>query len=621
MDGISDGLKLPPRSAMAASVLVAAFLALVDFVTPVNYNLSIAYGVPVAIAAWTRRPAFLWTLVAILLTATYADVFFGLPSTGSHNPTAILFNRSLVAVSTLLTGGLVYGWIRQQRETERVSDELRVANEEVSSREEEVARQNEELQNQTEEMERQSEELRVVNDELAEREKTLRSLLELSRSLTVELTPGETMSRICETLGQLVNGPATASAILLREGDEMVVRCHYGLGDAGLREERIPCDAAFASLVFAQRRSGYLEDVALLPDLRVPQPAAGEPIVSVLAVPLTVGGKPIGTLELYSRNRRSWGDEQIVLAESLAAQTAISLENAQLFQDIERERTRLSTILRAVPFGIIICDHDCTQLRANPAGAAMLNVSPEVPMTAEQAFGHLSAFRDGQSVPVREHPVVIAARAGREIHGDELEWHLPGGRRIHVLISAVPLRGRDGTVTGAISVKADITQLKTLQRELDVRRREAEEASVRKTRFLAAASHDIRTPANAISLIAELIKRTSANSKMVGEIPQLADELQQSAMSLVNLVTNVLDVTRFETGALDLVETEFPLSALLDEEVRQMLPLAQAKKLEFRVEQPDEPLWLRTDRVKLGRVMGNLLGNAIKFTDRGQVRV
>ncbi|MEO6437524.1 MAG: HAMP domain-containing sensor histidine kinase, partial [Tepidisphaeraceae bacterium] len=163
-------------------------------------------------------------------------------------------------------------------------------------------------------------------------------------------------------------------------------------------------------------------------------------------------------------------------------------------------------------------------------------------------------------------------------------------------------------------------EIKQLQRELETRRREAEEANVRKTRFLAAASHDIRTPANAISLLAELLKRTADSPSMAAEIPQLADELRASATALVTLVSNVLDVTRFDTDKLDLHETDFPLARLLEEEARQLLPLAQAKKLALEVE-PAGELWLHADRIKLGRVLGNLLGNAIKFTDRGQVRV
>src|SRR5439155_15218057 len=132
-----------------------------------------------------------------------------------------------------------------------------------------------------------------------------------------------------------------------------------------------------------------------------------------------------------------------------------------------------------------------------------------------------------------------------------------------VLSSASPFADAQGKLIGAVSSFADISDLKALQREQETRRREAEEASVRKTRFLAAASHDIRTPANAISLLAELLKRSADNPSMAAEIPNLADELRQSATALVNLVSNVLDVTRFDTDKLELHETEFSLARLI----------------------------------------------------------
>ncbi|MDQ3441743.1 MAG: ATP-binding protein, partial [Planctomycetota bacterium] len=418
----------------------------------------------------------------------------------------------------------------------------------------------------------------------------------------------------------LVNGTGTATAILLRSGNgEMIVRCHYGFGPEGIVAERIAASESFAQLVFDQQRTGYLEDVALRPDLRVPQPVNGEPIVSVLAAPLVVRGKPIGTLEIYGRHRKSWSDDQIALAESLAAQAAISLENAELFAEVEVERVRLRAVLNTVPFGVAICDGDCRHLLVNPAGAATLHIAPNTLVLADDI--PWTVYRDGERLAPNEMAIVRAVAQGERIDGEEQELVFPSGRRVFVLMSAAPIRDATGKIAGGVTAWADITMQKTLQRELDLRRREAEEASVRKSRFLAAASHDIRTPANAISLIAELIKRTADNPKMADEIPQLAQEMHASAMSLVNLVTNVLDVTRFESGKLELQETEFPLAALLEEEIRQTLPLAQAKGLELELQEPPGSLWLLTDRVKLGRVMGNLLGNAIKFTDAGAVRV
>jgi signal transduction histidine kinase/CheY-like chemotaxis protein len=198
---------------------------------------------------------------------------------------------------------------------------------------------------------------------------------------------------------------------------------------------------------------------------------------------------------------------------------------------------------------------------------------------------------------------------------------LPQGKRLALLVGAAPLYDAKGRIVSGVVAFADITQQKNLRRELELRRREAEEASSRKTRFLAAVSHDIRTPANAMNLMAELIRRVAGNPAMAGQIPELAQKLQANTLSLVELVSDVLDVARFDSGKIELQESEFSLGELIAAECRQLYPLAQDKGLTMVVEPMDRPIWLRTDRIKLARVLGNLVGNAIKFTDAGTVRV
>jgi signal transduction histidine kinase len=151
--------------------------------------------------------------------------------------------------------------------------------------------------------------------------------------------------------------------------------------------------------------------------------------------------------------------------------------------------------------------------------------------------------------------------------------------------------------------------------ELDRRRRQAEEASSRKSRFLASASHDIRSPINAISLTAELLCRTADNPSLSA----LAHRLQANALSLGELVSEVLDVARFDSGRLNLHESTFCLNDLLTDECLRLDSLAQAKGLWLKVEPVAPALNLRTDRVKLTRVISNLLTNAIKFTNAGGV--
>jgi signal transduction histidine kinase len=178
-----------------------------------------------------------------------------------------------------------------------------------------------------------------------------------------------------------------------------------------------------------------------------------------------------------------------------------------------------------------------------------------------------------------------------------------------------------GRIQGAIAGFADISAQKALLREIEMRRREAEEASLRKTRFLAAVSHDIRTPANAIKLMAEIIRRSAREPAMAGKIEDLAHKLQENVASMLELVGDLLDIARFDTDKMELQESEFPLQDLIAGECKHLQPLAGEKGLSLVFVPPPWPVWLRSDRVKLARILGNLLGNAIKFTEKGGVKV
>ncbi len=155
--------------------------------------------------------------------------------------------------------------------------------------------------------------------------------------------------------------------------------------------------------------------------------------------------------------------------------------------------------------------------------------------------------------------------------------------------------------------------------ELDRRRRDAEEASGRKTRLLASVSHDIRSPLNAINLMAQVIRHTAADPAMATEVSGLAQRLQANARGLADLVSDVLDLSALDSGRVELHESDFPLNELLAEECRSLLPLAQAKNLTLATEPTEPSVWVRADRVKLARVLSNLVTNAVKFTQAGGV--
>ena len=156
-------------------------------------------------------------------------------------------------------------------------------------------------------------------------------------------------------------------------------------------------------------------------------------------------------------------------------------------------------------------------------------------------------------------------------------------------------------------------------RELDSLRRLAEEASGRKTQLLASVSHDIRSPLTTIDLIADLILRSADNPKLAAQLPDLVRRLRNNTRSLTDLVTALVDISSLDAGRISVRNSEFSLNEWLAQESERLLPLVQAKGLRLVMHPPEAPVWLRTDKLKLTRILGNLVGNAIKFTDSGAI--
>ena len=624
------GNPLPKSTAIALAATAVVGIAAAAWITGKRVNLSSLYVIPMIVAAAAVYRKLMWgaTVAAVVLAVGLYPLMPG--EVTPPEDRAFLANRAIICVSLLIMGAILHGFVATYRKLERGREillkrreELESLNAELAAREEEVTSQNEELQSQTEELERQGEELRVANDELDRREKALDVLLALSRALRADLSRDETMNRICQTLGELIDH-GTAAAILLKHGDALRVECHQKFGDAGPDVEAIPFEQSFGRLALERNRTGFLEDLSLRPDLRVPQPGAGgQRFRSVIAAPLRVNAHAIGVLEAYSVDNRTWTDAEIALVESLAAQTSISLQAAELYERIDRERTRLQAVLETIPVGVMIANADLTDVRVNPSGAALRRIAPNtnlVPLIDQMRWKLFAG--SGTVIDEHNHPLARAVRQGQVTHGEELEMVLDGGRqRLTLLYSAAPIRDAHGAIIGGVCASVDITEQKRLQLELDARRREAEEASVRKTRFLAAVSHDIRTPANAISLLAELMQRTASTPAMAGEIPEIAADLRNSAMTLVSLVSDVLDLTRFDAGRIDLEESEFRLEQLMHDECRQLMAVAREKGLGFDCEPPTRPLVVRADRVKVSRILQNLISNAVKFTQQGRVCV
>lgn len=171
--------------------------------------------------------------------------------------------------------------------------------------------------------------------------------------------------------------------------------------------------------------------------------------------------------------------------------------------------------------------------------------------------------------------------------------------------------------------KTDETKLKEYAQELERKNEEMEtalmtarEATQLKGRFLATISHEIRTPMNGVLGMTDLLLGTALRT----EQQEYAETIKRSATSLLALVNDILDLSRIEAGKLTIRPVPFSLKTVLDETVSLFALQARAKGLEFRLEiAPNVPATVVSDPERLGQVLNNLLGNAIKFTDAGRI--
>ena len=155
--------------------------------------------------------------------------------------------------------------------------------------------------------------------------------------------------------------------------------------------------------------------------------------------------------------------------------------------------------------------------------------------------------------------------------------------------------------------------------ELSRRRDEAEEANARKTRLLHAVSHDIRNPVHTINLMAELVCRSAEDPALVAEVPQIAKRLHANGQSLIALVSEVLDAAHLDSGILQRRDSTFSLNEFADAKCHDLAPLAEAKSLYLRADTPATIVCVHTDRIKLDRIVTNLVMNAVKFTATGGI--
>jgi signal transduction histidine kinase/putative methionine-R-sulfoxide reductase with GAF domain len=466
----------------------------------------------------------------------------------------------------------------------------------------------------------------------------------------------ENATRICE---------ATFGSMLLREGDAYRRVAQH---NAPQKFEEFCKNTPILGRGLAPIVDQVIDTRQVSQALDIAAENPNEPIAkfaaarTLLVVPMLKDNEAVGVVGIYRQEVRPFTEKQIALVQNFASQAVIAIENMRLLNELRQslqQQTATADVLKVISrstFDLKTVLNTLVESAARLCEADMASVPRVTGAMFDQvaSYGYSPRFHEFmQSNPILPGRGSASGRAVAErktiqipdvLADPEYDDHYKtegqkvGGFRT---LLGVPLL-REGAAIGALVLGRSAPRLFTPQQielattfadqaviaienvrlfdEIQEKSRQLEEASQHKSQFLANMSHELRTPLNAILGYTELMADGAygePSEKMVG----ILQRLEANGKHLLGLINDVLDLSKIEAGQLVLELSDYCIQDIAQTVRSTLEPLATDKKLAFKVEMAGELPPGRGDGRRLTQVLINLVGNAIKFTDAGEVAI
>lgn len=439
----------------------------------------------------------------------------------------------------------------------------------------------------------------------------LEAVQKSSLSLTGSLQLPQVLDAIIESIANLIH-PESIN-IFLYEGSKL----EFGAAMLGkTRLNKPPLEPRPDGVTYQVARTGKMLKVGNVQEHPIYEDTAGQwadALNSIISLPLKIGDRVVGVMNITYRQTHEYTDAELQTLQLLASHASIAIENARLYQtisdyaeqladrvrertyELERERAQLQAILDSMGEGLIY-DED---LDIKYYNRALLDITGfENPQwdTHYDFWGQL--VPDDKKRTELMHAIYTAIGKHEPWRGEVTMMHY-GGTPFAARITCHPVQDARGDVTGAVMLIQDVSADKELQAQKD--------------RFIAHASHELRTPLANLKTRLYLFKRSPEKQDYhLRVMENVADQMSE-------LVEDLLDLSRFERGIMEMNQDWHILQDLLDSVYEIQAPEAEKKQITFTKELPEESVRAWVDFKRLRQVVTNLVVNAINYTPAGGV--
>ncbi len=334
--------------------------------------------------------------------------------------------------------------------------------------------------------------------------------------------------------------------------------------------------------------------------LNMPRFLPSVPLGSMLVAPIRHHGVGVGTIYLaHGFDGREFSQEDEDTLVLFASQAAMAIANAHRHREERLARADLETLIDTSPVGVVVFDALTGAPKSfNREARRIVDILRNPDQTPEDLLEVMTFRRaDGREVSLKEYPMSQLLSIVETVRAEEIVMRVPDGRSVTVLLNATPILSDDGAVESMVVTLQDMAEVEELERM--------------RAEFLAMVSHELRAPLTSIKGSAATALGSSAELDPA-VVRQFFLIIEDQADQMNNLVSDLLDVARIETGTLPVGPEPAEVAVLVDRARSAFISAGGRNNLAIDIE-PDMPL-VMADRRRIVQVLGNLLSNAARYS-------